>query len=265
MYYWLKLKTDFFRQKEIKKLRNIAGGDTYTVIYLKMLLLSLTSDCTLYFEGIEDDFIDEIALELDEEPDNVRATTVFLINCGLMEEASENEFSLIYAKECTGSETAGAERVRKLRDKQKALHCNATVTKRNALVQKCNTEIEIEIEKEIEIDNKTICPSGDGRFGEFWSEYPKKLAKQDAKKAWKALKVTDSMVVEIIAGLKAWRASDQWQRDQGTYIPYPATFLRGRRWEDVPEQALSEDELRAKELEEYLARRGEDDECTGDS
>ena len=38
-YYWLQLKEDFFRQKEIKLLRKIAGGDTYTIIYLKMMLV----------------------------------------------------------------------------------------------------------------------------------------------------------------------------------------------------------------------------------
>ena len=40
-YYWLKLKDDFFKSRVIKKLRKIAGGDTYTIIYLKMQLLSI--------------------------------------------------------------------------------------------------------------------------------------------------------------------------------------------------------------------------------
>lgn len=40
-YYWLKLMDDFFDSKRIKKLRKMAGGDTYTIIYLKMQLLSL--------------------------------------------------------------------------------------------------------------------------------------------------------------------------------------------------------------------------------
>lgn len=40
-YYWLKLPDGFFRQKAIKKLRKIAGGDTYTIIYLKMLLVAM--------------------------------------------------------------------------------------------------------------------------------------------------------------------------------------------------------------------------------
>ena len=35
-YYWLKLKDDFFKDKKIKKLRQLAGGDTYTIIYLKL-------------------------------------------------------------------------------------------------------------------------------------------------------------------------------------------------------------------------------------
>ena len=41
-YYWLRLKNNFFQQKEIKKLRKIAGGDTYTIIYLKLTFLQQT-------------------------------------------------------------------------------------------------------------------------------------------------------------------------------------------------------------------------------
>ena len=65
-YYWLKLKDDFFTQPKIKKLRRIAGGDTYTIIYLKMQLLSLKNEGRLLWEGTEDNFVDEIALCIDE-------------------------------------------------------------------------------------------------------------------------------------------------------------------------------------------------------
>lgn len=144
-YFWLKLKDDFFREKEIKKLRKIAGGDTYTIIYLKMLLLSLGKEGRLYFEGIEDSFVEEVALEIDEDVENVKVTVLFLKKCNLLEELSENEFMLIQAANNIGSETQGAERVRRFRESQKALLCNTGVTN-------CNTEIEIEIEKEIELD-----------------------------------------------------------------------------------------------------------------
>ncbi len=55
-FYWLKLHKDFFKSKEMKKLRRVAGGDTYTIIYLKLQLLSLENDGHLYFDGIDDSF-----------------------------------------------------------------------------------------------------------------------------------------------------------------------------------------------------------------
>lgn len=79
-YYWLRLKDDFFKQKEIKKLRKIAGGDTYVIIYLKMQLLSIKNDGKLFFEGFEDDICEELALELDEDVENIKMTFMYLQN-----------------------------------------------------------------------------------------------------------------------------------------------------------------------------------------
>lgn len=151
-YYWLKLPEDFFRQKPIKKLRKIAGGDTYTIIYLKMLLVAMKADGKLYFEGVEDDFYEELALELDEDSENVKVTVLFLIRQGLMELIDETEYRLTECEKMVGSESASAERVRRHRE-NKALQCNTTVTdvKRIGNVEK-------EIEKDIEIDKNTICP-----------------------------------------------------------------------------------------------------------
>lgn len=87
-YYWLKLPDGFFRQKAIKKLRKIAGGDTYTIIYLKMLLVAMKQDGRLYFEGVEATFYDELALDLDEEVENVRVTVMFLIQQDLITKLS---------------------------------------------------------------------------------------------------------------------------------------------------------------------------------
>ena len=146
-YYWLKLTEDFFTKPKIKKLRKIAGGDTYTIIYLKLQLLSLKNEGTLFFEGIEDNFIEELALNIDEDVDNIKFTVLYLINQKLLEEVESDEFSLPETKAAIGKESESAPRVRKLREKrkeEKSLQCNMPVTL-------CNTEIEIEIEKELEI------------------------------------------------------------------------------------------------------------------
>ena len=150
-YFWLKLHKDFFQRKEIKRLRKIAGGDTYTIIYLKMLLRSIMSDGKLYFDGLEDDFSSELALDLDESEENVQITVQYLLKSGLLEMCSDEEYYLPDAKNNTGTETAVASRVRKHREKQKALQCNTDVTK---VKQLCNGEIEIELEKDIEIEKE---------------------------------------------------------------------------------------------------------------
>lgn len=154
-YFWLKLHKDFFQRKEIKRLRKIAGGDTYTIIYLKMLLRSIMSDGKLYFDGLEDDFASELALDLDEKEENVQITIQYLLKSGLLEMCSDEEYYLPDTKDSTGCETAVASRVRKHRERKKALQCNTDVTQVKRL---CNGEIEkeLEIEKEIdkEIDNK---------------------------------------------------------------------------------------------------------------
>ena len=149
-YFWLKLHKDFFQRKEIKRLRKIAGGDTYTIIYLKMLLRSIMSDGKLYFDGLEDDFASELALDLDEKEENVQITVQYLLKSGLLEMCSDEEYYLPDTKDSTGCETAVASRVRKYREKQKALQCNTDVTKVKHL---CNGEKEIEIEKELELDS----------------------------------------------------------------------------------------------------------------
>lgn len=152
-YYWLKLKSDFFTSIAMKKLRRIAGGDTYTIIYLKLQLLSLKDEGTLFFEGVEPSFHEEMALALDEDAENVRATLIFLEETGLIKKVSESEYMLTQVPYLLGSEGDSAERMRRLRSKKASLG-DGTVTKRDALVTKSDTEIDIDIEKDIEIDKE---------------------------------------------------------------------------------------------------------------
>ena len=115
-YYWLKLGDEFFGDKTIKKLRKIAGGDTYTIIYLKMLLLAVKQNNRLYFEGVEETFPAELALELDEDVENVSVACSFLEKKGLLKVMSEEEFILTQCDEMVGSETDAARRKRKQRN-----------------------------------------------------------------------------------------------------------------------------------------------------
>lgn len=151
-YYWLKLPENWFQQKEIKKLRTIAGGDTYTIIYLKMLLISLKNDGILSHDGIEDEFFEELALEIDEEPENVRLTLSYLFSKHLIEAVEDDRYTLPEAKKLTGSEGAGAERMRRFRER----HASQSDIGVTPLLRLSDGEKELEkdTEKEIEKDEE---------------------------------------------------------------------------------------------------------------
>jgi hypothetical protein len=69
-------------------------------------------------------------------------------------------------------------------------------------------------------------------FAEFWGAYPNKKGKQAAAKAWVKAKVTDDLFALIAGGLAKHCASREWLKDGGEFIPHPATWLNGKRWED---------------------------------
>ena len=74
-------------------------------------------------------------------------------------------------------------------------------------------------------------------FSAFWEAYPKKVGKRDAIKAFEKLEGQGVLSAEtlpaVLAALDRQRRSQDWMKDDGQYIPHPATWLNGRRWEDA--------------------------------
>ena len=144
-YFWIQLTQDFFKSKEMKLLRKIAGGDTHTIIYLKMMLISLEDGGRIYYDGLADNLAEELSLVIDENIEDIKITLIFLESKGLLTKKSDRDYFLEQVPEMVGSETASARRVRKFRENKLALQCNTDETKRNG-------DIDIDIDKEIEID-----------------------------------------------------------------------------------------------------------------
>lgn len=72
------------------------------------------------------------------------------------------------------------------------------------------------------------------RFSEFWDQYPKKVGKAAALKSWKKIKPDAALFDHIMHAVAAAKASDQWRRENGRFIPNPATWLNQGRWDDEP-------------------------------
>ena len=95
--------------------------------------------------------------------------------------------------------------------------------------------------------NKDKCLIGD--FEKFWQSYPRKEGKQKAESAFAKV---DAPVEILLDAIERHKKSAQWQKDNGQFIPHPATWLNGKRWEDQLEatatpatRELDEDEVAA--------------------
>ena len=70
-------------------------------------------------------------------------------------------------------------------------------------------------------------------FNKFWTNYPNKKGKRIAEKIWDKLKPDKSLIEKIISSvLEHIEFDEQWKKDDGRFIPHPATFLNQGRWED---------------------------------
>lgn len=118
----------------------------------------------------------------------------------------------------------------------------------------------IEKDRKIEsIDTPPIPPAFrddfiERSFDTFWACYPKKASKPMAFRAWKKLKPDPALADEIMTGLQKWSESYDWLKDGGQYIPYPATWLNNRKWEDDVPAARPVDSVKRVNAQQYEQR-----------
>lgn len=133
---------------------------------------------------------------------------------------------------------------------------NLTVIHRESPPESNPIQSESESESEYESNPNTAAPRD--AFGTFWEAYPKKKSKGDAEKAWKQVKPDAETVGLILLAVEQQKQSKDWKKDNGQFIPYPATWLRAKGWEDEPqENAASGEPERRKTFSEIIAEAKE--------
>ena len=154
VYFWLKFDKKFFDNLFIKRLKSVNGGYAMTVIYIRLMLESLETDCILYYEGYFDNLIQELALKLDVSEDDISMTMSYFTKCGLIQIDTDGNAKFPQAEALLEQETNWAQYKRKDR-KVGQIPTNLDNVQR--VSNQCPTEIEkeIEIELEEETDKKT--------------------------------------------------------------------------------------------------------------
>ncbi len=118
-YYWLKLYDDFFFQPADQEVEEARWWRHLPCNLLEDAALAMKSDGILKWSGLEDDFTSELALELDEEPENIKVTLAYLLSCGLAETDDSINYFFPFAVSNVGSESTVAQRVRDYRKKRR--------------------------------------------------------------------------------------------------------------------------------------------------
>ena len=106
-------------------------------------------------------------------------------------------------------------------------------------------DIDIDTDIEIDIDKKH-----NTAFDRFWSEYPKKVGKKAAERAFNTAKKS-ATVDTMIAAIQKQKQGEQWRKNGGQYVPNPATWLNQGRWDDEVTPAGRQIKTAPSELHDY--------------
>ncbi|HEV0710247.1 TPA: conserved phage C-terminal domain-containing protein [Streptococcus pneumoniae] len=144
IYFWLKVDKKFFDNLFIKRLKNMPGGYTMTVIYIRLMLESLEDDCILYYEGYFDSLVQELALKLDVSEDDINMTVAYFTRCGLIQIDDDGHATLSQAKAMVESETNWSKYKREQRKQAPNVARLENVQNSWTFSNSCPTEIEKE-------------------------------------------------------------------------------------------------------------------------
>lgn len=237
IYFWLKIDKKFFDNIFIKRLKTVPGGYTMTVIYIRLMLESLESDCILYYEGYFDNLKEELALKLDVSEDDIDMTMAYFTKCGLIQIDEDKNAELPQAKALVESETNWANYKREQRKKGKLEEVQPSLTISNS----CPTEIEIEKEIEIELEEEIEKKTSSAPTAEISNYYQKRIGVMDGQQ-YQILTdylTLDGMELEVIK-IAIDKAADNGKR----FFSYINSILKNWRQNGIRTMVQVEDEQR---------------------
>jgi hypothetical protein len=196
--------------------------------YCIELIVGKTSADNITFELKHDARV--IARNTGSTPQRVEEMMKRFIHLGLFENKDNKITCLKVAKRLMSSATSNPQMRSIIQDiKQRydipidAKHHDAIMTpSKNISLDKIRQDY---IDKKTPLSDKSL----DSEFQEFWQAYPKKIGKCAAAKSW--LKA-NAKIDDVLFALQWQKESDQWRRNDGQFIPNPATYLNQGRWQD---------------------------------
>jgi predicted phage replisome organizer len=232
-YYWLRLKRDFFKRHDTRIIESMENGKDYLLFYLKLLVESIDHEGALRFSDTLPYNDKMLASITDTNIDIVRSAIKVFAELGMMEMMDDGTLFMAHVLSMIGDETEWAEKKRIYRQK-KTVQIETQEGQKRTMSDKS-----LELEKDIDINTMPNGKKDDPFFESFWTAYPRKEGKGQAKKAY-ASRIKKGATHELIMDrLKIYSAQLQAAKTERQFIRHPATFLNNL---DDYEQLSSEPE-----------------------
>ena len=238
VYFWLRFDKKFFDNIFIKRLKSVSGGYAMTVIYIRLMLESLESDCILYYEGYFNELTEELALKLDVSEDDIQMTMAYFTKCGLIQIDTDGNARFPQAEALLEQETNWAQYKRKNR---KVGQIPTNLDNVQPVSNSCPTEIEKEIEIEIEIEEEIEKKTSSAPTAEISNYYQKRIGVMDGQQ-YQILTdylTLDGMELEVIK-IAIDKAADNGKRS----FSYINSILKNWRQNGIRTMVQVEDEQR---------------------
>ena len=269
-YYWLKLQKDFFKRHDIKYIETLPDGREIAFFYLKLMVESVDHDGELRFSP-EIPYNDSMLASVTDTPIEIVTEgmkTLKDLGMVIVDEDGTITIPKVIKMIGSASDTDGARRVRRYREKQQTLQnvtqplqdVTDTVTNDNESKSKSKSKsksierntkesglaqvspIALEELTPEEILGGQVLSEEEKMFMEFWEAYPKKVDKKGSFRAFKNIPKLKTVFPSIMEALQIQKQSQQWTKDNGQYIPNPTTYIHQERWTTVSQK----DETQAK-------------------
>lgn len=236
---WIKLDTGIFEDEKIKIILAMPEGKTLLLVWLRLLCLAgrLNNSGVLMINNTLPYTLEMLGAIFGENHQIMQMAIDTFKGLGMIDtcngaiylpnwEKHQSEDALAKIRESNRLSQARHREKQKLKAGEQTVRLPSSDSNAYVSIQRVES-------RELEVENRTKkhIPTDD-KFNAFWQAYPKHSAKADAAKAFAKLNPDDALMQTILTSIASWKKTEQWTKDNKQYVPLPATFIRGRRWED---------------------------------
>ena len=235
---WISISTEIFNDEKIDLIRAQSNGSAYFEVWIGLICLA-GQNCDgiggLYMFNGMPYTIQALSRHLKIDVDTLRSALDLFEGLEMIERTEGGVIEIINfqkyhpidrLEKLEKYEQQNRDRQKRKRERDKQLRITDNTLKDSKDIKDIK---DIKVTLRNVTNNVTEYPVD---FLWFWGEYPKKKSKGAAFKAWQKINPDDLLVSTIIGSVEQHKETKDWQKDNGQFIPYPASYLNQRMWED---------------------------------